>query len=237
MSESSERKEAEPSGGGPTPVPNAKGDEHGHRNTLREVREDLKFIIGLGTGALVLSVAFIEKIAPTPSYRLLLAVGWVALLISILAGIETIRHSHALSILWGDQLGRTLGILARGPIDKLLLAEILAKFLGREGEAGEMTTDELREKFLREWRPEHVETIYRHLIERFSQDEELKPLVELLSLGQGFGRLSKQISVDGVIKRLRRAIVWTYFLDPIALYSFYTGTLLIAIFAILNLWS
>jgi hypothetical protein len=58
-----------------------------------------------------------------------------------------------------------------------------------------------------------------------------------LSLGQGFGRLSKQISVDGVIKRLRRAIVWTYFLDPIALYSFYTGTLLIAIFAILNLWS
>jgi hypothetical protein len=55
-------------------------------NTSRR-KEYYKFVIGLSTGTLVFSVTFVEKFSLLQAFKPIIVIGWVCLIISIIAGV------------------------------------------------------------------------------------------------------------------------------------------------------
>jgi hypothetical protein len=82
--------------------------EHAHRDIAfgNEYRlEYIKHLVSIATGVFVFSVTFMKDVvgSPTPAANMrgLLLVGWVALLISIFAGLFHMRLWAAYYISWG----------------------------------------------------------------------------------------------------------------------------------------
>ncbi len=210
--------------------------------SYRQQREDLRFIIGLATGALVFSVTFVEKIAPVPKYKALLVAGWGALLVSILVGIEVWRRMAALASLGSalDQTSRLWVLLAQGPFEKHILVELLSGLGSQEGESKEETVDQLREKYKKDLTPEHIEKMRRRFL---GTESDKRPgaqglvdelLAGLMKMGSLLDWLTKGARPKAFLKSARTNIFLLVYLIPVSLYSFYLGTLLIALFGILN---
>jgi hypothetical protein len=214
--------------------PNPRAGQEGQRLRLSQQREDLRFGIGLATGALIFSVTFIDKLAPIPHYKWLLFSGWVALLVSILAGIELLRRLHELEAISSEEFWKSLAWLTLGSLDKSVMIAVVAGYLTAQGGVGGETVEQKRVRLHREWEGLDPAELFTRLEKVCSTDPGLAALVPSLRFAVHLKSLSRRMTPEKMRRLANRTLVLSYYLPFVAIYSFYAGLLLIAIFSALN---
>jgi hypothetical protein len=200
---------------------------------IGQQREDLKFGIGLATGALIFSVTFIEKLAPHPLHKWLLLFGWSALLISIFTAIELLRRLHTLESLYSENFWKSLVFFSLAPADKALLIEIMANYLGT-GKDAIGTVTEMRAKLHHDWGELDSAEIFQRLETVCNEDPRLGALRPLMKFAVGLKRWSHKLTPEKMVTMVNRTLWWSHYLLFVSIYTFYTGLLLIALFSGLN---
>jgi len=100
--------------------------------TLRN-KDYYKFVIGLSTGALLISVTFIDKFSLLPAYKPLTVIGWICLIISIITGVWLLPKHDSLETQWNgiiDLLSKAENVLygIEQDVNKLITRFIISTF-------------------------------------------------------------------------------------------------------------
>ena len=204
--------------------------------SVRQAKSDWRFMIGLETGALMFSLAFIREFAQVPQVICLLVLGWLALLFSILASVALLWISQSIVVAFREARA-WLKILPKVPLDKYMLVEVMAKVLEEKTEEGESTIQQVRERLQGELQPERVKELYPHIIKalRSAKAPKWRLAVEALKFAKFAQKITEAKSPDKLFRSMRRGFFLLHYLHPISLGSFSLGIFFIALFAIFNL--
>lgn len=213
-----------------------------------QTKESIRYILSLATGSLIFSITFIEKIAPTPTHRLLIVYGWIFLLVSIIAGIWTIgvmynfiTNLKTLKQISSDEAMKNImfnkGYLERRLVRKFIDNKMFQEEMQKRGVTipdGEVESH--IERILND------ETTLNKLIDIVStpadDTPETKRQAKMAKAALRFYKMCQRIvpyaHPTRVMNRIRRQMLAMLILPAITYMAFYAGILLITIFAIKN---
>ncbi|MBN1255480.1 MAG: hypothetical protein JXA50_09435 [Deltaproteobacteria bacterium] len=202
-----------------------------------------KFIIGLATGTLIFSVTFLKEFHIFPEYKLILIIGWLCLLVSIIAGVlvlPKLDHLHA-------------------------RVQSLKGLLKSSEEIGVIVKKELQQHYIKTWIKSFIDPVFK---DDKNRKEELYKTLDKLStkrlkkflkslglagvkdstaihfIGDFFKEMFKFLSLIKMVEReknpifvfksVRQNILQMFWFDRVMKYTFFVGIIAISFFSIIN---
>jgi hypothetical protein len=208
-----------------------------------------KFIIGLSTGALVFSITFIEKYGAETNCKSLMLMGWVCLIVSILAGVWLLEKFDSIQDQWKNIIDisekpenilfgieRDVGkLVTRGCIDYLLKHEMAKE----PKESNEEKIKELR----KDWVNANGRIGKAFLQKIFSDLEKIYPSLsrimpditkEFEKWEQFLSKAGRGFYVPDILKKLREALIRVGIVEKVMRGFFFAGIILITLFSATN---
>jgi len=211
-------------------------------STLRS-KDYYKFVIGLSTGALLISLTFIDKFSLLPAYKPLTVSGWICLIISIITGVWLLPKHDSLE----TQLNAIIDILSNPQnilfgfeqdINKLITRPLISYSLEKE-----MSKDPKNEEKIKDLKKEWLimqngskgKEIFKAMMSVF---EKVYPpfanampdiTKELEKWGQFLTKRGKSMYPPYMSKSFRETIVRVERVQKAMTVSFYIGILLITL--------
>ena len=210
-------------------------------STLRS-KDHYKFMIGLSTGTLLFSVTFIDKFSLLPTYKPLIVIGWMCLIVSIITGVWLLQKRDFLEAKWKAiiDLFEKPEILLLGfeqDISKLITRSVISGFLKEE--ASKESKDEEKIKILRKgWLTPNGSKGKEFLKAMTAVLEKIYPPLatatpditkELEKWGQLITKYGKSMFLPYMLKRLRKTMIRVEFIQGIMTSLFYAGIILITL--------
>jgi len=217
-------------------------------STLRS-KDYYKFVIGLSTGALLISVTFIDKFSLLPVYKPLIVIGWICLIISIITGVWLLPKRDSLETQWNN----IIGLLSSKPenillgieqdFDKLITRSLINCFLKQE--MSKDSKDEEKIKNLKkEWLTPNGSKGKTYLKKMISVLEIIYP-----SLATAMPGLTKEIEnwyqlinksvvksmyLPSKFKRLRETFIRVIYVEKAMVIFFYAGIILVTLSSVIS---
>lgn len=202
-----------------------------------------KFIIGLATGTLIFSVTFLKEFLIFPEYKLILIIGWLCLLVSIIAGVlvlPKVDHLHArVQILKGLlKSPEEIGVIVKKELEQHYLKTWIRSFVDpvfkddeNRKEEFYNSLDKLSTKRLKKFfKSVGLAGVKDSTAIRFL-GEFLKEMLKFLSLIKIVEREKNPIFV---FKSVRKNILQMIWFDRVMKYAFFVGIIAISFFSIIN---
>ena len=208
-----------------------------------------KFIIGLSTGALVFSITFVEKFGAEPNCKSLMLIGWVCLIVSILAGVWLLEKYDLIQGQWKviiDMLGTPKKILfgIERDVGKLVTRGLIDYFLKHEMSKEPKESNEERIKELRkDWFTANGRIGKAFLQRLFSDLEKIYPSLsrimpditrEFEKWEQFLSKAGRDLYVPDILKKLREAFIRVGIVEKVMRGFFFAGIILITLFSATN---
>jgi hypothetical protein len=208
-------------------------------------REYCKFIISLGTGTLVFSVTFLKEFGSFPEYNFILVIGWLCLLVSIIAGVLLLPKT--------DQLQVTIQNLKnvfRSPREELVAAlkkELQQHYLKTwiKGMIDGIFKDDAKKKeelyqFTDNLPAEGLKKFFEKIsILGVGDSKDTRPLKEFIEEIYKFLSLTKKTEQATnpilIFRNLRKIFLGTIWFSRIMIYGFFVGIFAISLFSIINI--
>jgi hypothetical protein len=211
------------------------------QTTLRN-KDYYKFVIGLSTGALLISVTFVDKFSLLPAYKAFTVIGWICLIISIITGVWLLPKHDSLETQWNtviDLLSKAELVLwgIEQDVSKLVTRSLISGFL-KEEMSKEPKDEEKIKALKREWLTPNgskgkvflkamvsvVEKIYPSLATALPDiTKELEKWEQLMNKG------GKSIYPPYMLKKLRKTTNRVEVVQKAMTGFFYAGIILITL--------
>jgi hypothetical protein len=202
-----------------------------------------KFIIGLATGTLIFSVTFLKEFLIFPEYKLILIIGWLCLLVSIIAGVlvlPKVDHLHASvqSLKGLLKSSEEIGVIVNKELQQHYIKTWIRSFIDPVFKDDEKGKEELY-KSLDKLSTKRLKIFLKSLglagvkdstAIRFIGDF-FKEMFKFLSLIKMMEREKNPIFI---FKRVRQNILQMIWFDRIMKYAFFVGIIAISFFSIIN---
>jgi len=213
------------------------------KESSAQSKDYYKFIIGLATGTLVLSVTFLKGFIISPEYKIILIIGWLCLLSSIIAGVLVLPKADHLNakVQSLKSLFRSKEIL--GAIAKKELQEHYLKSLIK-GIIDPVFKDDEKKK---EEFYQFLDNLPIRELKKFYEKAGLlgvKNPKYISFLKEFLGEMFKLISLTKIVeqegnpsflfKGVRRIILQMIWFDRVMKYAFFVGIFAISVFSIIN---
>ena len=207
------------------------------KDSSPQSKEYCKFLIGLSTGTLMFSVTFLKQLAPFPQYKFLLAIGWLCLLASIVAGVLLLPKP--------DQLQTTIQnlkfVFGSPQIAAAFYQEEFHQFCLKEWIKRSIRTVKADEK-MKEELIQKVDDFATKDLEKFSEvltssevkdseREYFKEVLKFLSLSK---KIQNVANPTALIRKYRKIILQTIWFNIVLIYGFFVGVFAISLFSIIN---
>lgn len=210
-------------------------------NTLRS-KDYYKFVIGLSTGALLVSVTFVGKFSLLPAYKPLTVVGWICLIISVITGVWLLPKHDSLETQWNaivDLLSKPENILfgIEQDVSKLMTRSLIRGFL-KEEMSKDPKDEEKIKNFKKEWLRPNGSKGKEFLKAMMSGLEMIYPPLatatpditkELEKWGQLITKHGKSMYLPYMFKKLRETTIRVELVQKAMAGFFYAGIILITL--------
>ncbi len=210
-------------------------------STLRS-KEYYKFIIGLSTGTLLISVTFIDKFSLLPAYKPLIVIGWICLIISIISGVWLLPKHDFLESEWKaimDFISEPEKILLgiEQDFDKFITRGLVSGFLREEMSKDPKDEEKIR-KLREEWLTPNGNKGKKFLNAMVSALQVIYPPLATAwpDITKEIGKWEKLMNKQGRLfyfpyrfRRIRKINKQVEVVQKVMAGSFYTGIILITL--------
>ena len=211
--------------------------------TLRS-KDYYKFVIGLSTGTLLVSVTFIDKFSLLPTYKSLIVIGWMCLIISVITGVWLLQERDSLETQWNTMIDfmtnpkpELILLTIERDVSKSITRSLISGFLKEE--ASKEPKDEEKIKALqKEWLMPNGSKGKKFFRVMVSALEMIYPPLatampditkELEKWGQLLTKHEKSMFLPNMLKRLRKTNTRVELIQKIMTGFFYAGIILITL--------
>jgi hypothetical protein len=209
--------------------------------TLRS-KDFYKFVIGLSTGALLISLTFIDKFRLLPAYKPFIVIGWICLIVSIITGVWLLQKRDSLESQWNSiiyLLSQSENILygIEPDISKVITRSLISGFL-KEEMSKDTKDEEKIKKLKKEWflpngskGKVYLKKLISVLAEVYPPLAKAMPDIteELENWEKLINKYIKSLYLPSMSKKPRETIIWVECIQKAMTISFHAGIILITV--------
>jgi len=210
-----------------------------------EINKDYtKYIIGLSTGILVLTTAFLSRQAQFTAYKWVIVIGWISLTVSIVLGLWIIKRSNMAVICFPEffRLGKPEDIAKKitksydFPITKELIQILFKKY---DSELGKLTSDKVSEfakdvGFRKQFRDLCLKLIKKAPKQIINFIKESFKLEDMLAKMGENGTFSAGVTLPTAVKETRKSLFVLTYIPKYFEAAFFVGLFFVCLFFVLN---
>jgi len=206
-------------------------------------KEYSKFVIGLATGTLILSVTFLKGLVISPEYKFILIIGWFCLLVSIITGVLLLPktdelHARIQSLKNLITSPEMMVPIVKKELQKHILKSWAKKIIDPVVKDNEKEKEKLYQ-FVDNLSLKGLKKYYEALVLLNVKDpklisflkEFLEGMFKLLSLSK---MVELHANPSFVFKSIWKIILQMIWLDRLMKYAFFVGIFAISFFSIIN---